>query len=96
MTKLALCITEETTAGKRKSLRAGGDDSRALVINLSSEQRIVGCLILQYDDSGRPVITLRKEWGFDCRTQSFAQTKLSQYEEVERYVRECNSVRPDG
>jgi hypothetical protein len=96
MTRLALCITEETAAGKRRSLRAGGDDSRALVITLSSEQGIVGCLTLQYDDSGRPVITLRKERGFDCRIQSFAQTKLSQYEEVERYVRECNSVRPDG
>ena len=87
---------EEMTAGKGRSLRARGDDCRALVISLSSEQGTVGCLTLPQGDSGRPVITLRKERGFDCRIQSFAQTKLSQHKEVERYVRECNGMRPNG
>jgi len=85
MSKLFLRITEETTTGKKKSFRAGSDDSAALVINLVSEQGEVGCLTLQYDDSGRPVLRLKKERGFDCRIESFAQTRLFNFREV----REC-------
>jgi len=82
MAKLFLRITEETTTGKKKSFRAGGDDSAALVINLLSEQGVVGCLTLQHDDSGQPLIRLKKERGFDCRIESFAQTKLFNFREV--------------
>jgi len=84
MAKLFLRITEETDTGKRRSFQAGSDESAALVINLLSEQGEVGCLALQYDDSGRPFIKLKKERGFDCRIESFAQTRLFNFGEVKK------------
>jgi hypothetical protein len=53
MAKLFLRITEETDTGKRRSFRVGNDDSTALVVSLLSERGVVGCLTLQYDDSGQ-------------------------------------------
>jgi hypothetical protein len=84
MAKLSLRITEETNTGKRRSFRAGSDDSASLVISLSSEQGVVGCLTLQYDDSGRPVIRLKRERGFEFRIESFAQTRLFNFGEVKK------------
>jgi hypothetical protein len=85
MGRLSVKVVEESNSGQRRSFRAGGDDSRALVINLLSPQGVVGCLTLQYDDSGRPMVTLRRERAFHCRIHSFAQTKLFNFKEVKEY-----------
>jgi hypothetical protein len=50
-----------------------------LVVNLLSDRGVVGCLTLQYAQSGRLRIKLRRERGFECEIQSFAQTRLFQF-----------------
>lgn len=84
--RLSIQIVEELANGRRRSLRAGGNDSRAIVVNLVSEQGMVACMALQYDDSGRPVMRLKREQGFECRIESFGQTKLFEFKEGKEYV----------
>ena len=86
MAEISLRITEISGSGQRRSFRAGGNDSQALVINLLSKQGIVGCLTLQFDASGKPFIKLQREQGFDFQVCIFAQVKLQSFIGGENHV----------
>ena len=86
MAELSLLITEISVSGQRRSFRTGSNDSKALVVNLLSKQGIVGCLTLQFDDSGKPFIKLRREQGFDFQVCNFAQVKLQSFIGGENHV----------
>ena len=93
MTEISLRITEISIKGQRKSYRAGGSDSKALVVNLLSREGIVGCLTLQFDDSGKPFIKLQREQGFDFQVCSFTQLKLQSFTGGENYVDQSDDLR---
>lgn len=76
MNRIFLRVTEQLVSGAKRSFRVGSDESKSIIINLLSRQGIVGCLALQFDDSGKPFIRLQREEGFDFQISSFKQTKL--------------------
>ena len=93
MAEISLRITEQLVNGQKRSFRTGSDESKALVINLLSKQGIVGCLTLQFDDSGKPFIKLQREQGFDFQVCNFAQMKLQSYIGGENHVDQSNDLR---
>ena len=79
MADMSLRMTQLPVRARKRSLRVGSDDSKALIINLLSKKGIMGCASLQFDDSGRPFIKLPREQGFDFQVGGFARTTRPQF-----------------
>lgn len=76
MGRILLRVTEQLTSGARRTFRIGSSKSKTMILDLLSRQDIVGCLTLQFDDSGKSFVRLQHEQGFDFQINSFRQMKL--------------------
>lgn len=78
MTALTISGVAKLASGKATSFSCG-QNAVSVVINLNSSEGVVGSLSVQFDESGKPFIRLRREQGIDIVVSGFTQFRLSDF-----------------